>query len=123
MRSARWVNHSAASVPAVKCRGRLFGVGSGNSVITPLTVMRPILLPASSANHSAPSGPAKIPLASEQLRVGTGNSVVLPLGVMRAIMFTAFGANRASIVDHRLPSGPIVIPRGLRTEAGFVAGY
>jgi len=41
--------------------GPLLAVGTGYSVITPAVVMRPILFPAYSVNHSAPSGPAVIP--------------------------------------------------------------
>ena len=36
-------------------------VGIENSVITPDAVIRPILLPPNSVNHSAPSAPAVMP--------------------------------------------------------------
>ena len=41
-------------------QGPLSAVGRGYSVLTPATVIRPILLLPYSVNHSAPSGPAVI---------------------------------------------------------------
>jgi hypothetical protein len=49
----------------------------GNSVIAPVGVMRPILLPSNSANQRLPSGPAVIPF-SMLLADGTPNSVMTP---------------------------------------------
>jgi hypothetical protein len=40
--------------------GSLPALGSGNSVMTPPGVIRPIRLPARSVNHRLPSGPAAI---------------------------------------------------------------
>src|SRR5205814_9082947 len=72
---------------------------------TPTVMMRPILLPVSSANQMAPSGPATIPLG-EPAAVGTGNSVITPAVVMRPILLLADSANQRS------PSGPSVMPMG-----------
>ncbi len=41
--------------------GRLFGVGTGNSVICPLGVILPTLFPITSTNQRFPSGPTAIP--------------------------------------------------------------
>src|SRR5436305_345732 len=56
----------------------LFGVGIGNSVITPCGVMRPILLPYSSINQRLPLGPWVIPVVL-LLSVGIGNSLRCPV--------------------------------------------
>ena len=53
----------------------LLAVGTGNSVIVPLGLMRPILLPMNSVNQRLPWGPAVIP--SRPLLYGTGNSLML----------------------------------------------
>ncbi len=42
--------------------GPAFGVGSGNSVISPCSVMRPILLPVFSANQRSLYGPWMMPI-------------------------------------------------------------
>jgi hypothetical protein len=55
------VNHIAPSEPGAIENGWLPGVGSGNSVVEPVVVMRAILFPRASVNHIAPSGPAAIP--------------------------------------------------------------
>jgi hypothetical protein len=55
------VNHKAPSGPAVIPNGRLAGVVTGYSVITPAVLIRPILLLSVSVNHMAPSGPMVIP--------------------------------------------------------------
>src|SRR5262249_48722228 len=54
------INHKFPSGPATILPGLLLAVGSGNSVITPLGVMRPILLAVVSVNHKLPSGPAAV---------------------------------------------------------------
>ena len=81
-------------------------VGTGNSVIVPLGLIRPILSPLHSINQRLPSGPAVIKLGLLPA-VGTGNSVILPLGLMRPILFPLHSANQ------KLPSGPAVIAIGL----------
>src|SRR6516162_6535781 len=78
-------------------------LGTGNKVMAPLVVMRPIW-PAS-VNHRLPSGPTVMKLGTVA-PVGRGNSVMLPLVVMRPILPALCSAN------HRLPSGPAVIPKG-----------
>jgi hypothetical protein len=55
------------------------GEGSGNSVIVPAVVMRPILFPSSSVNQRLPSEPTVIPLG-KLVPVGIGNSVNATLG-------------------------------------------
>src|SRR5258706_577627 len=97
------VNHSAPSGPVVMPTGPLPLVGSGNSVITPSVVMRPILLPDCSVNHSAPSGPVVMPTALE-LVVGIGNSLTIPAGVMRPIWLRS--------TNHSALSGPVVMAEG-----------
>jgi hypothetical protein len=59
---------------------------------------RPMLLPISSTNQKAPSGPTVIPPGS-LFAVGTGNSVIV-LPASRAILLAANSSN------HRSPSGP-----------------
>src|SRR5258707_13410636 len=94
-----FLRRKVASVISV---GALTAVGTGNSVITPAVVIRPILLPTCSANHSAPSGPVVMP-AGVPPAVGIGNSVITPAVVMRPILLL-----KAS-VNHSAPSGPVVI--------------
>ena len=60
----------------------LSDVGSGNSLIVPEGVMRPIL--PGSVNQRLPSGPAVMPLA--YLLDDSGNSLMWPAGVMRPIL-------------------------------------
>ena len=63
------------SAPAVMSPGPALGRGSGNSVMTPAGVMRPILLALNSENQMLPSGPAaraRGPLSG----VGMGYSVI-----------------------------------------------
>ena len=50
------------SGPSCMASGPAFGVGSGNSVIWPCGVMRPILLADFSANQRSPSGPTTMPI-------------------------------------------------------------
>src|SRR5437588_192668 len=84
---------------------------SGNSVIFPLVVIRPILFRLSSVNQRLPSGPAVIPWG-ELCPVGTENSVIWPVGVMRPTWFFFTCTNQ------RLPSGPRVIPSGRLLREG-----
>jgi hypothetical protein len=84
----------------------LLAVGIVNSlVMTPAVVMRPILLPVFSANHSAPSGPTVMP-KGWLLAVGIGNSVITSAVVMRPILLPKVSVN------HSAPSGPTVMPKG-----------
>jgi hypothetical protein len=78
---------------------------TGNSVIDPFGVMRPIRSVAISMNHKLPSDPSVIP-AGELLGVGSGNSVITPAVVMGATALPLFSVN------HRLPSGPAVVIDG-----------
>jgi hypothetical protein len=76
----RSVNHRAPSGPAVMASAPPLGSGTGNAVITPAVVMRPILLLVpSKVNHRAPSGPATmprgVPLAELLIEAGSGYSV------------------------------------------------
>src|SRR5438067_1668014 len=87
--------------------GMLAAVGTGNSVMAPAVVIRPIRLAdaAVSVNQRAPSGPVVIPsgvLPGE----GRGNSVMAPAVVIRPMWLAASSANQ------RLPSGPGVISCG-----------
>src|SRR6266571_1093479 len=71
-------NQRLPSGPRVIPSGILFGVGIGNSVITPWGVMRPILLPCSSINQRLPSAPRVIPVVWLP-SVGIGNSLRCPV--------------------------------------------
>src|SRR5579864_3983507 len=73
----------------------------GYSVTVPEVVMRPMLLPFSSVNQSAPSGPVVMPLGLEE-GVSTGYSMITPAVVMRPILPTPS-------VNQSAPSGPAVI--------------
>src|SRR5579884_2790004 len=62
------------------------GMGTGNSVMLPEGLMRPIRLALTSVNQRLPSGPATISfgtLPDRSLIVVSGNSVMLPEGLMR----------------------------------------
>src|SRR5258708_18764590 len=63
--------------------------------------MRPILLTSDSVNHSAPSGPVKMPTG--KLPDGVLNLLITPSVVMRPI-FPKLSVN------HSAPSGPEVMP-------------
>src|SRR5579864_247234 len=107
-------NHRAPSGPFVIPTGLELGVGSGNSVIAPVVVMRPILLPLFSVNHRAPSGPTVMP-NGKALGVGKGYSVKTPAVVTRPILLVAlFSANQ------KAPSGPLVMSAGKALAVGMV---
>src|SRR5262249_28727478 len=110
--------------------GRLWAVGIGNWVMAPLGVIRPTLFPSHSVNQTLPSWPVVIPNGSMPTKGpcglpkasvtpppavgaggGIGNSVTWPRGVMRPIL--------SGSVNHRLPSGPAVIPLGLLSGVGM----
>src|ERR1700722_639715 len=87
------------------------GVGIGYSVMDPATVMRPILLPKYSVNHSAPSGPVVIPYGS-LCGVGMAYSLNDPVVVTRPMLLPP------NSVNQRARSGPTVMPRGWLPEWG-----
>src|ERR1017187_4777629 len=66
---------------------------------------RPILLPFSSVNQSAPSGPVVIPTGSLFV-VGIAYSLSSPAIVIRPILLPFSSAN------HTAPSDPAVMPEG-----------
>jgi hypothetical protein len=76
------------------------GVGSGNSVIAPCSVMRPILLPVFSANQRSSFGPSMMPIGVA-FGVGSANSLnEESLGSNRPILDAPLSQN------HRQPSAP-----------------
>ena len=95
----------ARSGPAVIPDGKEPLVGTANSVIAPLVVMRPILPANVSVNHNAPSGPAVIP-NKPALPVGTKYSVTAQAVVLRPILLVPCSTN------HRAPSDPEAISEG-----------
>src|SRR5215469_5108229 len=84
--------------------------GTGYSVRSPAVVIRPILLPNSSVNHSAPSGPATIRLGNAPR--ASGYSVNAPSRVIRP----TFEADRST--NHSAPSGPSAKPSGVAAGVG-----
>src|SRR5205823_3889108 len=84
----------------------------GNSVTTPLGVIRPILFTVYSVNQRLPSGPDA--MSPDELPLGMRNSVTTPLGVMRPILFGPL----LSSANQTLPSGPAVISLGLLLGVG-----
>src|SRR6266511_385299 len=84
--------------------GRANPVGMGYSVMAPSVVIRPMLLPMYSVNHSLPSGPEAMPQGALS-GVGMGYSVMAPSVVIRPIL-------PLDSVNHRLPSGPEAMADG-----------
>ena len=80
-------------------------------VMTAASVMRPIRLPSSSANHMLPSGPAVMPSGNAPAVIPALNSVTTPSGVIRPIRLAP------GSVNHRLPSGPAAMPTGAAQHA------
>ncbi len=109
----RSVNHSAPSGPTAMPYGSLSAVGTANSVIAPLTVIRPILLPeaADSVNHRAPSGPAV--MNSGPAPAARGYSVKIPAGEILPILLPASSVNQIA------PSGPAAMPWGWPPGVGM----
>ena len=72
-----WLGNSLSqrlpSGPAAIAKGPLLAVGIENSVMTPVGVIRAILLPWNSGNHRLPSGPVTMS-CGWLANVGTGNS-------------------------------------------------
>src|SRR5260221_4257510 len=109
------VNQRLPSGPAAMSFSWLTPVGRGNSVMVPLGLMRPILLPISSGvlvpnplkfvsvNHRLPSGPAAMSFGW-LLAVGTGNSGMVRLGLMRPIGLPPGAGNQG------LVPGLLVLP-------------
>src|SRR5665213_2862584 len=98
-------NHKAPSGPIVMSPGPLFGRGRGNSVITPLDVMRPILSVLYSENQILPSPPAAS-ARGPLFGVGGVNSLITPLGVMLPTL------PAANMPNQILPSSPRAMARG-----------
>src|SRR6266567_2576398 len=103
------VNQSAPSGPVVIPDGEE-PAGSGNSVILPVVVMRPIASPGApspgvTVNHSAPSGPAAMPAASVSA-TGRVNWRMCPLAGLIAPI------RPSDSVNHIRPSGPAVMSKG-----------
>jgi hypothetical protein len=89
-------------------------VGTTNSLVkTPPVVMRPILLPPPSVNHSAPSGPATM-LSGKLFAVGIVNSVTTPAVVIRPILLPLASVNQSA------PSGPAAMASGRPLAVGMV---
>ena len=118
------MNHSAPSGPAAMLWGPPPSEGISNSVIKPVVVIRPILLPttqrgpgwrmqADSVNHKAPSGPVVMP-QGWAFGLGRANSVILPSVEIRPIF------PLSDWVNHSAPSGPVVIPPGPLFSVGIV---
>src|SRR5579863_5947839 len=99
-------NHRLPSGPATIAPG-LPPDGTGNSVMVPVGVMRPILRPSFSVNQTLPSGPFAIPHAL-LIGVGMAHSVNVPVGVTCPILLPVPFCS----VNQRLPSGPVVMPYG-----------
>src|SRR6266446_4144099 len=114
-----FVNHSAPSGPAVIDAALMLllsapDIGTSNSMMTPLVVIRPmiksvvVLCPGegrfNSVNHNAPSGPAVIFQGSPNPE--SGYSVIVPSVVIRPIALFEVSVN------HSAPSGPAVMPPG-----------
>src|SRR5260221_7718175 len=93
------MNQMTPSAPAAIRIGWLLPVGTGYSVILPSVVMRPILLPLYSVNHSALSEPTVMQTGPA---FGTGYSVIFPSIVIRPILLPPNSANQI------VPSGPVI---------------
>src|SRR5207248_6048012 len=104
--------------------GPLPSEGTVNSVIKPLVVIRPILLPTmqrepgwrtqlDSVNHKAPSGPVVMPHGWASA-LGRANSVILSSVVIRSIFPLTDSVNQSAT------SGPVVISPVLAVAVGIV---
>src|SRR5260370_34967132 len=96
-------NHSAPSGPIVITVGLLPAVGTWNSAISPVVVMRPMRLLAGSVNHNAPSGP--VVMLGGALD-GIRNSETEPAGAVPTISL------EAGAVDHSAPAAAPGMPTG-----------
>ena len=84
--------------------------GNGYMVMDPVVEIRPMpprprLPPLDAANHSAPSGPAVMPMGPESAPgpVGNGYGVTTPLVLILSMLLLALRVN------HKAPSGPAVM--------------
>jgi hypothetical protein len=122
--------YSAPSGPVVMGEPAELPVGRGNCVAAPAVVIRPTektlvggkpTLPVA-VNQRLPSGPAVIPPRLPlKVAVGRGNSVMTPAGVIRPMMATKLlFPTPLEAVNHRLPSGPAVMPEGAELPVGRV---
>src|SRR4051812_38424978 len=91
----RSANHIFWFGPTTTPNGALFADGIGNSLRSPLMLIRPMLFPDISANQRFPSGPAVIPpLLRPPVVPVAGNSVNPPLVVRRPILFEPASVNQ-----------------------------
>ncbi len=83
------------------------GVGTGNSVMTPADVIRPILLPVCSVNQRFASGPSVI-IRGSLPAVGIGKSLQSEVsnGAQTPILFALLSVNQIHL------SGPTATPHG-----------
>src|SRR5215469_1250643 len=107
----RSVNHTSPSEPTATEVGLLLVVGTVNSVIDPLRVICPTLLPRVSANQIDPSAPAVSPSGALPA-VGIGYSATEPAAVMRPI------APALNSVNHMAPSAAATISPGPACAVG-----
>src|SRR5581483_7845870 len=96
------VYQSAPSGPLTMPLGWLYWV-TGNSVIAPAVVMRPIFPSYPSVNHKAPSGPAAMP--GPAYAVGLLYELNTPAVVIRPILSDPS-------MNQSAPSAPTAIPCG-----------
>ena len=93
--------------------GPASAVGTGNSMTAPEVVIRPILLPAFSQNHSVPSAAGAIPIG-RLFGVSVSNSMKLPLpGFILPILDVPLSQNQ------RCWSGPNTMIYGLLCGVGI----
>lgn len=90
--------------------GKALARGSGYSVTSPSTVIRPIRSAFSSVNQSAPSGPAAIPYGPAPA-VGTAKEHAFPSVSIRPIRWSRIRVNQSA------PSGPTVSTAGPHSGA------
>src|SRR2546425_1439345 len=108
------VTQRGPSSPLTIPNGAEPAVGNANSLKWPSVVTRPMLLAASSANHSAPSDPTVIPCGLLPA-VGGENSVKpVPLVLIVPILLGLLDCSTSDSENHRLllPAGPAVIIEG-----------
>src|SRR4051812_43479321 len=86
-----------------------------NSVSAPSGVIRP-MRPASSVNHTLPSGPA-VMLFGKLLALGSGNSVMMTVGPPLTMTARPTALPPRS-VNQMLPSGPAVMSHGVLLLVG-----
>jgi hypothetical protein len=87
---------------------KLFAVGIENSVMVPLIVILPILLPPISVNHNSPLGPAMMPPGLPD----TLNSDIVPPRVIFPILLPFVSVNQT------FPFGPAAMLNGCAADVG-----